>query len=216
MNAQFLVAIVFGAGTSIALAQFFDKSPYRLSTRVVFSTKQKTQPFPNAKVPPIDWLKNTVRSRQKLKLERALQELPEIIELLIVCLRAGDGIYRSFSQVVPRCEGEIAKELNRVMKAVSLGASFVDEIRLVPNRLPHAQISEFVSKVALAFERGTPLAQMLSDQATSARSEIRNTLLRQAGKNETRMLIPLVFLILPITVMFAIYPSLELLNFGFI
>jgi tight adherence protein C len=57
---------------------------------------------------------------------------------------------------------------------------------------------------------------MLSEQALSVREEIKSRLLRQAGRNETRMLIPLVFLILPVTVLFAIYPSLELLNFGFI
>ncbi len=57
---------------------------------------------------------------------------------------------------------------------------------------------------------------MLSEQALSVRDEIKSRLLRQAGRNETRMLIPLVFLILPVTVWFAIYPSLELLNFGFI
>jgi tight adherence protein C len=57
---------------------------------------------------------------------------------------------------------------------------------------------------------------MLSEQALSVREEIKSRLLRQAGRNETRMLIPLVFLILPATVLFAIYPSLELLNFGFI
>jgi tight adherence protein C len=57
---------------------------------------------------------------------------------------------------------------------------------------------------------------MLSELGDSARAEIKNRLLRQAGKNETGMLVPLVFLILPITVLFAIYPSLELLNFGFI
>ncbi|CAB4634191.1 unannotated protein [freshwater metagenome] len=57
---------------------------------------------------------------------------------------------------------------------------------------------------------------MLTEQGVSVREEIKSRLLKQAGKNETRMLIPLVFLILPITVLFAIYPSLELLNFGFI
>jgi tight adherence protein C len=73
-----------------------------------------------------------------------------------------------------------------------------------------------VNKVSLALDRGTPLAQMLSEQGMSVREEIKSKLLKQAGRNETRMLIPLVFLILPITVLFAIYPSLELLNFGFI
>jgi tight adherence protein C len=68
----------------------------------------------------------------------------------------------------------------------------------------------------MSLVRGTPLSKMLEDQASSARSEIRNQLLLQAGKNETRMLVPLVFLILPVIVLFAIYPSLKLLNFGFI
>ena len=68
----------------------------------------------------------------------------------------------------------------------------------------------------LSLVRGTALAKMLEDQSQSVRAEIKNQLLRQAGKNETRMLVPLVFLILPVTVLFAIYPSLKLLNFGFI
>jgi tight adherence protein C len=82
--------------------------------------------------------------------------------------------------------------------------------------IPQPQVIELTNKIVLALDRGTPLATMLSELGDSARAEIRNRLFRQAGKNETRMLIPLVFLILPITVLFAIYPSLELLNFGFI
>jgi tight adherence protein C len=38
--------------------------------------------------------------------------------------------------------------------------------------------------------------------------------LREIGaKNETRMMMPLVFLVLPITVLFAVYPSLQFLQF---
>jgi tight adherence protein C len=36
--------------------------------------------------------------------------------------------------------------------------------------------------------------------------------LRHAAKAETRMLIPLVFLILPVSVLFALYPSLSMLQ----
>jgi tight adherence protein C len=83
------------------------------------------------------------------------------------------------------------------------------------HRLPQRQVSEFTSKLILSLKRGNPLAEMIREQAASARSEIRNELLKQAGRNETRMLIPLVFLILPITVLFAIYPSLQLLNINY-
>ena len=118
--------------------------------------------------------------------------------------------------MIPRCDGEIAREFSKAIKAVEYGAAFGAEIKRVAEVLPHPQVAEFVAKVSTSLERGTPLAQMLSEQALSVRDEIKSRLLRQAGRNETRMLIPLVFLILPVTVLFAIYPSLELLNFGFI
>ena len=156
------------------------------------------------------------RSDTSAKLERALNELPELIDLIAVSLRAGDGVYRSFATVIPRCDGEIASEFSKALKSVDNGAAFGTEIKQVAQALPHPQVSEFVAKVCASLERGTPLAQMLSDQGLSVREEIKARLLRQAGRNETRMLIPLVFLILPVTVLFAIYPSLELLNFGFI
>jgi tight adherence protein C len=156
------------------------------------------------------------RSDKSAKLERALFELPELMDLITVSLRAGDGVYRSFATVIPRCDGEIAREFSKAIKAVEYGAAFGAEIKRVAEVLPHPQVAEFVAKVSTSLERGTPLAQMLSEQALSVRDEIKSRLLRQAGRNETRMLIPLVFLILPVTVLFAIYPSLELLNFGFI
>lgn len=216
MNLEFLLAIAFGLGVGGVLTKSFQLTQKSLIARL---TKSPTsfQPSTNA-----GWkssgvlLLSQVRAETSSKLQRALFELPEIIDLLVVSLRAGNGIYRSFATVIPRSDGSLAKELTQVLLAVEFGAAFGVEIKQVAKALPHPQVSEFVSKVALALERGTPLAQMLTEQGISVREEIKSRLLKQAGRNETRMLIPLVFLILPITVLFAIYPSLELLNFGFI
>jgi tight adherence protein C len=217
MNLEYLLAVVFGVGVSGVVASFAKAPVASLSSRVqapeeIFRT---TSSFPMVQNFG-ELFRARISSANKAKLARALFELPEVLDLLVVNLRAGDGIYRSFSSVVPKCEGELARELTRVLRAVQFGAAFGDEIKTVAISIPQPQVIEFTNKIALALERGTPLAQMLSELSASTRAEIRNMLLRQAGKNETRMLIPLVFLILPITVLFAIYPSLELLNFGFI
>jgi tight adherence protein C len=217
MNLEYLLAVVFGVGVSGVVASFAKAPVASLSSRVqapeeIFRT---TSSFPMVQNFG-ELFRARISSANKAKLARALFELPEVLDLLVVNLRAGDGIYRSFSSVVPKCDGELAKELTRVLRAVQFGAAFGDEIKTVAISIPQPQVIEFTNKIALALERGTPLAQMLSELSASTRAEIRNMLLRQAGKNETRMLIPLVFLILPITVLFAIYPSLELLNFGFI
>jgi len=150
------------------------------------------------------------------KLRSALFELPEILELMAVALTAGDGLFAAFARVVPRARGVLAAELMSILVALELGGDFDNELKLLAQRLPQRQVVEFANKLLLSLKRGSPLAVLLRDQASSARAEIRNDLLRQAGRNETRMLIPLVFLILPVTVLFAIYPSLQLLNINYL
>jgi tight adherence protein C len=216
VNLEFVLAISFGFGVAGVISNFLMETKRSLVARVrlapvAFDTEHKTNVRQTGTL-----LLNRVRSESSSRLEHALFELPELIDLLVVSLRAGNGIHRSFENTVPRSDGALAIEFARVLKAVEFGAAFGAEVKSVSKSLPHPQVSEFVNKVSLALERGTPLAQMLSEQAVSIRAEIKSKLLKQAGRNETRMLIPLVFLILPITVLFAIYPSLELLNFGFI
>lgn len=151
-------------------------------------------------------------STNSKKIQKALFELPDILDLLAVSLASGDSVYNSIRRVVARADGMIAKELTYMIRAIELGGSFEEEISEVAKRLPQQQVAEFCNKLALAMRRGTPLAKLLRDQAQSVRQEVQNNIAKQAGKNETRMMIPLVFLILPVTVLFAIYPSLHLLN----
>jgi tight adherence protein C len=215
LKIEFILAVSFAFGVASLTSFALQGSSTALAVRV--TAVATASPPVRRKVPELaKLLINQFRSDSSAKLERALFELPELIDLIAVSLRAGDGVYRGFATVIPRCDGEIARELSKALKAVEYGAAFSTEIKRVAGALPHPQVSEFVAKVCTSLERGTPLAQMLSEQGVSVREEIKARLLRQAGKNETRMLIPLVFLILPVTVLFAIYPSLELLNFGFI
>jgi tight adherence protein C len=217
MNLEYLLAVGVGAGVAGLLTQFLNSPVLNLASRVrVIEPVTSRTDFRDFYRRLMEIAKTALSSASKSKLDRALFELPEVVDLLVVHLRAGDGIYRSFAAVVPRCEGELANQLSRVLLAVQFGAAFGEQVKSVSDAIPQPQVIEFTNKISLALERGTPLAAMLTELAESARAEIKNRLLRQAGKNETRMLIPLVFLILPITVLFAIYPSLELLNFGFI
>ena len=149
------------------------------------------------------------------KMQATLFELPDILDLLAVCLSAGDGLYAALSRVVPRGNGLVAKQLQEALRALDLGSSLEVEMATLAEILPHRQIAEFAGKVTLALRRGSPLAQLLREQAASARAEIEVQLIKKSGGNETKMMIPLVFLILPVTVLFAVYPSLQLLNLNY-
>ena len=152
----------------------------------------------------------------KSRTRAAVSELPDILELMAVSLSAGDGLFGALARVTPRSTGVLAEALRKILSALEIGSDLESELEWLARRLPDRQIVEFSRKLSTALRRGTPLAQMLQGLAESARAELRNDLLRQVGRNETRMLIPLVFLILPVTVLFALYPSLQLLNIDYI
>ena len=69
--------------------------------------------------------------------------------------------------------------------------------------------------IAAALERGTPLAEVLRAQAQDSRDQAKRELLESAGRKEVAMLVPLVFLILPTTIAFAVFPALLVLQVGF-
>lgn len=68
-------------------------------------------------------------------------------------------------------------------------------------------LARFVDGMAIAVERGTPLADVLRAQATDVREMGRRALLEAGGRKEIAMLVPVVFLVLPVTIIFALFPG---------
>ncbi len=140
-----------------------------------------------------------------------LFELPDLIDLLAVALSSGENLLAALTRVASKASGVVAHDLHRVLLGVQLGGQLPLELNAWSQRANSRQVSELCNKLQLALQRGTPLAEMLADQATSLRAEVHQALTKKAGQNETRMLVPMIFLILPVTVMFAVYPSLQVL-----
>jgi tight adherence protein C len=141
-----------------------------------------------------------------------LFELPDLIDLLAIAMSSGESLYSSLARVASRASGIVATDLHRVLLGVQLGGSLSAELVAWGVRANSRQVLELCTKLQLAMQRGTPLVEMLTDQAAALRAEVHQVITKKAGQNETRMLVPLIFLILPVTVLFAIYPSLQVLS----
>jgi len=59
----------------------------------------------------------------------------------------------------------------------------------------------------VATERGTPLVDVLHAQAADVREAGRRELLETGARKEVLMMVPVVFLVLPVTVVFAFFPG---------
>lgn len=156
-------------------------------------------------------LQRSARRRSR----RIASELPLILEFLTLSLSAGEGILDAIRRVGRVSRGELARELSSVVSAVSTGLPFGETLTALARELDLPAFSRCVDQLVGALERGTPLAEVLRAQAQDAREDSKRELLEVAGKKEIAMMVPLVFLILPVTILFAVFPGVFVLQMGF-
>ena len=102
--------------------------------------------------------------------------------------------------------------LARAVADIRLGAPSVRALTDLAARNDSPALSRLCQTLSTAIGRGSPLAAVLHDQARDIREASRQRLMEEGGKREIAMLFPVVFLILPVTVLFALYPGLMALD----
>lgn len=139
-------------------------------------------------------------------------EFPAVIEMLTLAVGAGESPASALKRLSQRANGHLAKEFKRVIHELEDGSSFTSALDGLSHRLSSDAIRRFVDSLAISIARGSSLVETLSHSAHEARNLERVRLLTAAGKSEITMMIPVVFLILPVSILFALYPSLANLN----
>lgn len=134
-------------------------------------------------------------------------EFPTVADLLALAVGAGESPVAAVRRISCQASGPLADELRRVVAEVAAGKQLVDALESMAARTEVPALARFVDGLAVAVERGTPLADVLRAQAADARDEGRRALLDAGGRKEIAMLIPVVFFVLPVTVVFALYPG---------
>ncbi|OUM39809.1 type II secretion system F family protein [Arthrobacter sedimenti] len=146
---------------------------------------------------------------------RMLAEFPSLAELMALAVSAGESTTGALERICRTASGELAGEFSLVLAATRAGKPLVDALQEFSHRTRLAPLSRFVDGITVAVQRGTPLADVLRAQAQDVRDLAKRELMESAGRKEIAMMVPLVFGVLPLTVLFAVYPGLALINLGF-
>lgn len=155
------------------------------------------------------WLSTQANRRE----QRMLAEFPTIAELLALAVSAGEGATGALDRVCRLSRGELSGELGACLADVRAGANLPVALQGLADRTGLVSLARFVDGIVVAVERGTPLAEVLRAQAQDVREAGRRSIMEQGGRKEIAMMIPVVFLVLPVTVLFAVYPGVSFLRF---
>lgn len=154
----------------------------------------------------------TFRARAR---QRSLDsQIPDASELLALAVAAGESVPGALERVSVLSSGDLSRELAVTCHEIRLGTATSRALGDLVARNDSPSLERLCQTLATAIDRGSPLAQVLHDQARDIREATRQELMEQGGRREIAMLVPVVFLILPVTVGFALYPGLVVLGIG--
>lgn len=140
--------------------------------------------------------------------QRLAEEFPVVADLLALAVAAGESPVAGVERVLRVLRGDLADELARVLADVRTGRTVPAAFDALAARTGVPSIARFAEGLAVAVDRGTPLVDVLHAQAADVRESARRDLMEAGGRKEILMMIPVVFLVLPVTVVFAFYPGL--------
>ena len=146
--------------------------------------------------------------------QRAIDaSVPDCSELLALAVAAGESIPAAIERVAGCAGGPLGAELSLTAGHIRNGTPSVRALADLVERTESPALTRLSRTLTTAIERGSPLASVLHDQARDQRERSLAALMEEGGRREIAMLLPVVFLILPVTVMFALYPGLIALDF---
>lgn len=125
-----------------------------------------------------------------------LQELPNVLDQLLIAVEAGLGLEQAMSRVAVG-SSPIAQEMGRTLQEMQVGRSRREAYEALADRSTVADLRSFVRAVTQADRYGIGISRVLAAQAAQMRVKRRQRAEEKAMKLPVKILFPLLFFIFP-------------------
>jgi tight adherence protein C len=160
---------------------------------------------------PTMLLNRNIRRRQR----SVLNNLPDALDLLTICVEAGLGFDAALKKVVEKWDNALSQAFARVLQEVQLGKLRREALRDMADRLGVPEMESFVAAVIQSEQMGVSMAKVLGVQAEAMRVKRRQRAEENAQRAPIKMLLPMAFLIFPTIVLILLGPAvLQIMRSG--
>ncbi|MFC6703974.1 type II secretion system F family protein [Flexivirga alba] len=139
--------------------------------------------------------------------EQVMRGFAEMLDMLTICVEAGQGFDAALQEVARNVQGPIAGELARMTAEIQIGTSRSEAFRGLGERVSLAEVKSFVTAIAQADKMGIPLASVLREQTNAMRLARRQKAEAQAQKVTVKILFPLILCLFPALMVVVIGPG---------
>ncbi|MFZ0246373.1 MAG: type II secretion system F family protein [Candidatus Binatus sp.] len=156
---------------------------------------------------PAYYLGRRARTRQ----QNISKQLSDVLDLLVVCVEAGLGLFEAIRIVGAECERhgqEIGTELNLVATDISAGASLGQALRGLAERTAVDDIKPLAATLVQSEQLGAQIGPALRSSSDALRQHRRIHAEEDAQKASIKILFPLVLFVLPAMIAVIVGPAI--------
>ncbi|MFP5364832.1 MAG: type II secretion system F family protein [Thermoleophilia bacterium] len=149
-----------------------------------------------------------VRRIGRLRLDRIDRALPDVIDLVVVSVEAGQGFAQAMNTAADRTPGALGEELRLTLHEQRFGLPMDRALENLNARADTPNMRTFVRGVVQGERLGVSIGQIMRNIAREMRMRRRAAAEERAQKTSVKILFPLVFLILPALFIVLLAPAL--------
>lgn len=150
---------------------------------------------------------NILSSRYQERQHAIQLALADALDVLSITVEAGLGFDAALARVSQEIQGPLGQEMQRVLQEMQLGKSRADAFRDLSERTTVAELKSFVLAMVQADIFGISVAGILQVQSKEIRIKRRQAAEERAQKVQVKILIPLIFCILPAMFVILVGPA---------
>lgn len=128
-----------------------------------------------------------LRRRRAARLRQFEDNFPNVLDLLVGSLRAGQGLLHAIQIVAQEMPEPVASEFDRVVRETSLGYSLQDALDHLVERVGSEDLHMTVTAIQINYEVGGNLAEVLHTISETIRDRLRLTRMVRAVTAQQRM-----------------------------
>jgi tight adherence protein C len=149
-----------------------------------------------------------VRRKGRMRLEQIDRALPDVIDLIVVSVEAGQGFAQAMQTAADRTRGGLGDELKLTLHEQRFGLPMDRALENLNTRADTPNMRSFVRGVVQGERLGVSIGQIMRNIAGEMRLRRRMSAEERAQKTTVKILFPLVFLILPALFIVILAPAL--------
>ncbi|ADE57319.1 type II secretion system F family protein [Aminobacterium colombiense] len=186
LRGEVLAGLKVSFALILAMVSFFlIPDPFRISGAIILGAL-------GYMIPGL-WITNKGKQRQV----EARNQLPDVMDLMVVSVEAGLGLDAAMSRVADRLRGPMGENFARALHEISLGESRQAAFRGIMERLPIEEVRHFIASLIQAEELGVAVSEVLRSQAGTLKRLRRLKAEEHARKAPIKILFPMILFIFP-------------------